>query len=343
MSDDSGENISGQTTAAPTPTIRRPNWLSRLLWMGPYVAEAREKKFGPSQPGFAWFNLARQLGDGVVKIGEIGKSCLAVLLLDCDQIGLLVRSYLEREGLPADAGPLSDSDWANALKVPAVAEAFAELTAEQCSTLRAMLGPAREATLANLSDEEQVSLASAVHGLAQRLSEPLEQESNRLARALFARWSRVALAAVAAAVLVCAGGSWIDKKFGKPNLALHRPVMVSSQYPSQGTDHTLLVDGDRENLGFHTECTGQQWVVIDLGAVRKFDKVVVYNRSDACQERAVPLRLEVSKDDKSYALLKERKENFDKWTARGLHAEGRYVRLQNTPPNCFHLAEVEVY
>ncbi len=341
MSDDSAENVSVPTTG--TPAKARPNWLSRLLWMGPRVAEAREKKFGPSKPGFAWFEIARQLCDDVVKIGETGKSSLAVLLLDCDQVGLLVRAYLEREGLLSGTGPLGDADWANALQVPGVAESFAKLTVEQGTMLTAMLGRDRDATLARLTGEERDSFADAVHGLAIGLSEPLELESNRLGRVLFARWSRVAVAIAVLAVLLGVVGTWMDKKFGKPNLALHRPVTVSSQYPGQGLDHSLLVDGDRESLGFHTESGGQQWVVIDLGSVRKFNKVVVCNRADGFQERAVPIKLEVSKDNKIFTLLKERKEIFDKWTVRGLHAEGRYIRLQNTPPNYFHLAEVEVY
>jgi hypothetical protein len=342
MSDDSLENVGVQ--AIPTPAKARPNWLSRVLWMGPRVAEARAKKFGPAKPGFAWFEIARQLCDDVVKIGETGKSSLAVLLLDCDQVGLLVRAYLEREGLLSGTGPLGDADWANALQVPVVAESFAKLTVEQGAMLTAMLGRDRDATLAKLTGEDRESFARAVHGLAMGLSEPLELESNRLGRVLFARWSRVAVAVAVLAVLVGVVGTWMDKKFGKPNLALHRPVTVSSQFPGQGMDHSLLVDGDRDNLGFHTESGGQQWVVIDLGAVHKLNKVVVYNRTDGnVQERAVPLKLEVSKDNKTFTLLKERKETFDKWTVRGLHAEGRYIRLQNTPPNFFHLAEVEVY
>ena len=319
------------------------NWLSRLLWMGPRVAEARAKTFGPAKPGFAWFDVARQLCDDINEIGEVGKSSLAVLLLDCERVGLLVRAHLEREGLLSGVGPLAQADWANVLNLPAVAPEFAKLTPAQSSTLTAILGPDRDATLAKLVGEERESFASVVHGLASSLSEPLELQANRLGRALFARWSRMTGAALLLALFLGAAGIWLDKKFGTPNIALHCPVTISSQYPTQGTDHRLLVDGDRENMGFHTGSGSQQWVVIDLGWIRKFNNVVVYNRFDGYQERAVPLKLEVSKDNKNFTLLRERKETFDKWKAKDLHAEGRYLRLSNTPPNFFHLAEVEIY
>jgi hypothetical protein len=390
MSDDPAGNVNGQNTAAPEKAP--PNWLSRLLWMGPRVAEARAKTFGPAKPGFVWFDIARQLSDDTPEIGETGKCSLAGILLDCEQVGLLVRAVLEREGLLPDAdgvgsgglsppepergrvwepsqgshvndgvgsGGLSPPepergrawepsqgshliDWENALKLPVIAEEFARLTAPQRSMLTAMLGPDRDATLAKLGEDRR-SFARAVRQLVISLSEPLAFDARRLWRALFARWSRMILATLVLAAFFGVAVSWLDKKFGKPNIALHCPVTVSSQYSSEGTDHRLLVDGDPDNLGFHTQSGGQQWVVIDLGSIRKFDKVVVYNRSDGFQDRAVPLRLEVSSDNVHFTHLRERKETFDKWTASDLHAEGRYVRLLNTPPSFFHLSEVQIY
>ena len=335
MSDDPAGNVNGQNTAAPEKAP--PNWLSRLLWMGPRVAEARAKTFGPAKPGFVWFDIARQLSDDTPEIGETGKCSLAGILLDCEQVGLLVRAVLEREGLP----PVIDSE--NALKLPVMAEAFARLTAPQRSMLTAMLGPDRDATLAKLIGEDRRSFARAVRQLVISLSEPLAFDACRLWRALFARWSRMILVALVLAAFFGVAVSWLDQKFGKPNIALHCRVTVSSQYSSEGTDHRLLVDGVPDNLGFHTQSGGQQWVVIDLGSIRKFDKVVVYNRSDGFQDRAVPLRLEVSSDNVHFTHLRERKETFDKWTASDLHAEGRYVRLLNTPPSFFHLSEVQIY
>jgi hypothetical protein len=324
-----------------TSMKKPPNRLSRFVWIGSRVAEARETTFGPGKPGFAWFDVARRLCDDIV--GIAGKSNLAVVLLECDQVSLLVRAHLEREGALSGTGPIGDGDWASALRIPVVGQAFAKLTSAQISTLKALLGPGRDAILAGLIGEDLESFASAVHGVASGLSEPLECEAARLGFALWGRWIRVIVTALLLALLFGTPVIWLHKKQAKPNLALHRPVIVSSQYPLEGKDHSLLVDGDFDNLGFHTESAGQQWVVIDLGSVRKFDEVVVYNRADGFQERAVPLRLEVSSDNKNFTLLREQRETFYTWSAKGLRAEGRYVRLLNTPPNFFHLAEVEIY
>jgi hypothetical protein len=341
MSDDNSENVSGQTAEAQAKPAS--SWLGRVLWMGPRVAEAREQTFGPSKPGFAWYDVARQICDDVVKIGETGKGSWAVLLLDTTSVELLTRAYLERSGLPAGSGPLGPGDWESARRIPVVEAAWAKLAPEHSATLMALLGPDRDATIAKLAGEERDSFAIGLHDLVMRLAEPLEMEANRLGRVLFARWSRVFVVAVVLALALGFSGKWLNKKLSGPNLALHAAVTVSSQFPGQGVDHTLLVDGDPDTLGFHTLEGGQQWVVIDLGKVRKFNKIVVYNRPDGFEERAVPLKVEVSNDNQNYKQIAERKETFDKWTAKGLHAEGRYVRLKNTPPNFFHLGEVEIY
>jgi hypothetical protein len=341
MSDDNSESEIGQAVEAKTkPTS---SWLGRVLWLGPRVAEARAQSFGPAQAGFAWYDVARQICDDVVKIGETGKGSWAVLLLDTTAVELLVRAHLSRAGLLTSTGPLGERDWESARKLPDVEAAWGKLSTVQTATLTALLGPERDAMIAKLSGEERDAFAGGLHDLVMRLAEPLEIEANRLGRALFARWSRVLAVAVVLALAVGFSGRWLSKKMDGPNIAAKAAVTVSSQFPGQGVDHSLLVDGDPDTLGFHTLDGGQQWVVIDLGKVRKFNKVVVYNRADGYEERAVPLKLEVSTDNVNYKQVAERKETFDKWTAKGLHAEARYVRLKNTPPNFFHLAEVEIH
>lgn len=333
-----GPMANSQSGSAITSSI---NPIRRILWLEERLAEARQKTFGPSQPGWAEYHAARHARDGVVQIGETGQSSWAVLLLERVTASLLLRAHAARAGLIISTGPLSEADWDIVLKVPAIQEAWNNLTAAQAAALVASLGTDGDKSTANLPLPQRKTFAIGLHNFVTTIAEPLEFESNRIGRVLFARYTRVAIAAAALIVAISAIVNWTGSRFEKTNMALHRPVEVSSQYPGAGEDHTLLVDGDRTNLGFHTNCEGG-FVIIDLGAVHKISKLVISNRQEY-PERAVPLFVEVGTDHQTYRPLAERREVFDKWTATGLSGEGRYVRLRNTPPNCFHLAEVEVY
>lgn len=333
-----GPMANSQSGSAITSSI---NPIRRILWLDERVAEARQKTFGPSQPGWAEYDAARHARDGVVQIGETGLSSWAVLLLERVMASLLVRAHAARAGLIIGTGPLNEADWDCVRKVSVIQEAWNNLSAVQVAALVASLGNDGDKSTANLPLQQRKAFAIGLHNFVTTIAEPLEFEANRMGRALFARYTRVTIAAVALIVVISAVLNWIGSRFEKPNIALHRPVEVSSQYPGAGEDHTLLVDGDRTNLGFHTNCEGG-FVIIDLGSVHKISKVVVYNRDEG-QERAVPLSVEVSTDHQAYRPLAEKREVFDKWAATGLNGEGRYVRLRNKPPNCFHLAEVEIY
>jgi hypothetical protein len=128
------------------------------------------------------------------------------------------------------------------------------------------------------------------------------------------------------------------------NLARHRPVEVVTPNPLLAIDSNRLVDGDVRNLGFHTiDSVPNQRVTIDLGKVHSITKVVVYNRFDCCQYKAVPLRLELSEDGRAYRLIAERTEVFDRWDVDFSKTNARYVRLVNGSTYPFHLSEVQVY
>lgn len=343
MSDVSDEKNS--VPASPTPSTQS-GFLSRLgqlLWMKSRVAEARAKTFDASKTGYSWYQVARQFCDDVVVLEDNRREGGAIPLLECSAAGLLIRCYLDREGMPTGPGALTDADWDNAQKIPAVAEALAALTPAQVSTLKGVLGSERDAALVRVAQEDQSTLVPAIHRLVTRLVTPLDVEANRLRFALLVRRLRVGVTAAVVLILLGLAGNKIAAKFAKPNLAFHRPVSVSSQYPGTPAGGAGLVDGDHENMGFHTNSGPQQWAMIDLGAVMKFNKIVIYNRADGQHLRAVPLRIEVSNDGKTFTLLRERKEVFENVTLKDLKGEARYVRLLNTPPNYFHLAEVEIY
>jgi hypothetical protein len=334
-------SIGAPASKDPTPAKRASSWLDRTLWLGSRVADARAAAFTSGQPGFAFYDVAREMRDEAARITRAGRGRWVVPVLDCMVVELLVRAHLARAGIAATRAPLGEGEWATVRQLPSVRALWENLPSTQVAILTALMGGERALALTELSDEEQVSLARSLRDLVGALIAPLEWEANRLGWSLFARWSRIAVVGLLLLILVGIAASWVGSR-RHPNLALHRSVSASS-LNGYGPEPSRLVDGITDEIAFHTNGGDQQWVVIDLGEARKFDKVVVYNRPGCCADRAVPLKVEVSNDNQNFKQIAERTEVFEKWSAKNLHAEGRYVRLKNTPPNFFHLAEVEVY
>ncbi|HMA94855.1 MAG TPA: discoidin domain-containing protein [Polyangiaceae bacterium] len=333
--------------AAATPAVgassKEKGGLRKFFWLDERVAEASKKGFSKGHPGWPDYDLARQARSGIVQIGETGEGNGAVLILERAEVIFLLRAYCKRHGLGSIGSSLSDSDWEAVRKIPPVTEAWAELSGGQQQALLAGLGPDAEQALVNEDIKQRRHLASALRKMATALSDPLERDASLLGRVLFMRWARIGGAVLVVLAVVWAIWGVVDKQFAKPNIALGRPVTISSQYGDVATDHTLLVDGDKTNLGFHTENGPNQWVTIDLGSPKSISKVVVYNRAECCQERAIPLRLEVSDDGTNYRKVADRTEEFDVWTAKGFSEKARYVRLRHLGSNFLHLSEVEIY
>jgi hypothetical protein len=332
-------------TAATTPGRKNESsGLRRFFWLDERVAEAKKASFGPNSPGFSEFEMAKQVHAGVVQIGETGESNGAVLLLERIEVLSLLQSHLLHAGLPCvGRAHLTEADFQQLRNIPRFLEVWNELSIAQQNAITVALGPDAERGVIGLDAKNRRYLASGLRKLSAVLTDPLEFEANRVGRVLFVRWARIGAAAVAAIGLVLSAYGAYAKATAKPNIALHRPVTISSQFPGEGTDHDLLVDGDTTNLGFHTTAGPNQFVVIDLGTVKPISKVVVTNRADCCQERAVPLNLEVSNDGTSYHKIAERRELFDTWTADKLNTKARYVKLSLGASNFLHLSEVEVY
>jgi hypothetical protein len=336
-----GTGPEAPTDESPPSKTTVPSWFDRLLWLGPRVAAARFATFTHGQPGFDLYDIARQLRDEACRAMRAGRGSWVVLGLDCIALELLVRAHLVRAGQSAVSGQLGEADWAMVRQLPSLEAAWGGFPPAHMATLMAAAGVDRIATLTRLPDEARRAFPRDLHQLVQGLIAPLDFDANRLGWALFARWSRMAAVGVLLAIMLGYAASPMISET-RPNLALHRQVSVSS-LNGYGDQPSRLVDGITDETGFHTNDGEQQWVVIDLGEVKKFDEIVIYNRPGCCAERAVPLKVEVSDDNQNFRQIAERVEIFDKWRATNLRAEGRYIRLKNTPPNYFHLAEVEVY
>ncbi|MGQ9590597.1 MAG: discoidin domain-containing protein, partial [Planctomycetota bacterium] len=110
-------------------------------------------------------------------------------------------------------------------------------------------------------------------------------------------------------------------------------------------------DGRKDGTwGFHTEDEERPWWQVDLGEVRELDRLVLYNRTDACAERAARIAVLLSEDGASFRRVYQHDGTTffghaggDPLTVRLGGARARWVRLQLPGKSYFHLDEVEAY
>lgn len=93
---------------------------------------------------------------------------------------------------------------------------------------------------------------------------------------------------------------------------------------------------------FHTNEEDSPWVQYDLGEPKTFHEVEVQNRLDCCGDRAVPLVVEVSDDEKSWTQVARMDEPFARWVPTFPPRRARYVRLRVARRSILHLEAVAI-
>jgi hypothetical protein len=374
-----GEAQAQAQVRASSPKRGLGKWLRHFYWMDEQMEAAVRDGFHSDSPGYAAYErgqAALSAAERLRDAEELADGCLLLLRIGVMQVS---RAALVRSGEVADTPPsqlsgadydlgcaalraaerlreLDEADRGMALlhqeaaglfarvqrsaEEPTTPTIAAELSESDRQRLLAAAGVDGASYLATLSAEERRATAKLLERVARKIAAPLRADAARVHRVLLSRWLRIGItiAALLALAVILAPRQ-------PANLALHRPVSTSSTYVAGGVryDPSGLVDGDRTNMGFHTDRGGSQHVTIDLEAKKEVHSVVVYNRTDCCSEKAVPLRIEMSRDGKKYRTVAERKSNFDVWKATFPPVVARYVRLVDTSGDYFHLAEVEIY
>jgi len=326
---------------APARRILRA--LRRFFWMDERVARARERRYGRGRPGWEEFQFGRAVLHDATLLSEPADGRTAALVLYRSAAAQLVRAQVARAGIDLEPTAAIDQCWARLAGHASVASVVADTTEEERSLINLVFSPQGEASLARLPRERRARAARALSKLARGLAAPIEAEVRRLRSLLLLRWARIGVAALALLLVVWRLTAGFRGPPPGPNLALHRWVIGSSSFKIEPTNPAQLVDGARTNLGFHSEKGPNQYVIIDLGSVRRISRVDVYNRSNCCQERAIPLRIEVSLDQMTYWQVALRNEPFEVWKAKFPATQARYIRLTDLKNDYFHLSEVEVY
>lgn len=180
----------------------------------------------------------------------------------------------------------------------------------------------------NATDEAAARARAFVESLLWEFEAP----NRRVDRVRLQMWTRVAVVATIC-VLAALG---VRRLAVGPNLVEGKSPRTSSTLP-ECLAHKCA------DLMFHTMVEDNPWADFDLAAIHKIHRVEVANRSDCCAERAVPLIIEVSLDDKHWIEVARRDAQFSNWTATFASKPARYVRLRVPRSTAFHLDQVAIH
>lgn len=181
---------------------------------------------------------------------------------------------------------------------------------------------------------EALAASAYVHGLVNAL--------DARERAITERWTRIT--ALLVALFFVTVGYPLGAAALRPSLAATHPWRASSAmsgFAREGRGVTLPNTGPR--VFFHTESESAPWVAFDLERREAVRSVTVINRADCCQERAVPLVLELSDDGAQWNVVARRDEVFDEWKVELAPRVARHVRLRALGTTNLHFANVEIH
>jgi hypothetical protein len=195
---------------------------------------------------------------------------------------------------------------------------------------------------ANLSDSERAPLARDLHAFAERLVRQLDAAGSELDEAWKRRLWRLAPLALLCVSLALVAVFALQRAERARDLTRGKPWRVSSAYavPSCTSPDQNCKGG--VDYFFHTNEEEQPWVEIDLGQVESISGLDVRNRTDCCEERALPLVAEVSVKRGQWREVARRTEDFLHWRPNFEPTRARWVRLRVARRSVLHLARFRV-
>jgi hypothetical protein len=194
---------------------------------------------------------------------------------------------------------------------------FAELPSERLSRMAEHLG----------------SFARALTNGARRLS---------LERLWLRRFARAGVVAVA--LLFLTAGAQVLRAVHERSrdVARGKAWVTSSKYSNVGCVSPLQSCPETTGYFFHTEEQDNPWLEIDLAQVQHISGLIVENRVDCCQDRGLPLIVEVSRDHQHWTEVARRTTRFTQWKADFPAVEARWVKLRSPQRTMLHLNRVGV-
>jgi len=197
---------------------------------------------------------------------------------------------------------------------------------------------------AKLARSDQTDAAEVLARLARAALDAAGDAEVRVEKLLAERARRTLLPLLVLAVLVSVLRAGLADRLERYlDLAAGRPWRASSEWVKcHPAEHRC---GDQQNVDMfvHTREDDSPWVEFDLGRERTISTVKVRNRSDCCEDRAMPLAIEVSKDGRSWREVARSKKQFQTWTADFAPEQARYVRARVLRKTFLHLEQFRVF
>lgn len=323
---------------------RKVSALRRFFLLEEELESAKRGSFSKGDPGFYEYERAKEAEEVCAAVlaprEPLRRSdgSRAALSLAREAAAWAAKAHLSRSG--RDPGTDLGALWESFLASPVAAQVERSLGQDFTKAIELVQAHPLEA-LAPAPATSKADLA-ATRKLVAALLTPLD-EATRLANAVHLRrllriGTALALVLALTTASVLAIGAWLRG----PNLALHKATASSSAYGNQRSTKGA-VDGIRSTHGFHTDEEQNPWLSIDLGSVESIGSVVVHNRSDCCQDRAIPLVVETSLDGQQWTQVAKRQKSFSRWKASFPTTDARFVRLTVHKRTYLHLNEVEIY
>jgi hypothetical protein len=115
---------------------------------------------------------------------------------------------------------------------------------------------------------------------------------------------------------------------------------ASSAFPGYAISGALPGPSGADPFFFHTAAELSASLTIDLKRETPLRRAIIRNRSDCCGPRALPLALELSRDQLHWQQVALRTRSFDVWRTSFSAQRARWVRLRVLRRSLLHLASV---
>jgi hypothetical protein len=190
---------------------------------------------------------------------------------------------------------------------------------------------------------ESLTAARAERGSVRRLSRRVDRLLWRARVAngwrLVVRARLVIALAVGVALVVAGVVAWRTPR----DVLRGRPFRLSSEWVKCEPARQLC-GGSTTRIFFHTLEDSSPFIQYDLGRVVPLTHVAVTNRRDSqLADRAVPLVIETSMDEKTWHVVARRDYWFDEWVAAFPSTKARYLRLRVARRSLLHLERVRAW